>query len=424
MAHRLFFVLSLLAACAGKSIPGDRGSEETPGSGGNSGGATGGTGVGATGADGGTGGGGTGGFGTGGVGTGGVGTGGVGVGGVGTGGVGTGGVGTGGVGTGGLGTGGVGAASGGDAGSAGTMSACSSSIVATEAQNYSFASYLQFPVVSVKPGANLTFEWGGVSEDLLGHPMNPMTDVDMVEWTLWDLDVEAFAAELHDDTLSQSDLSVVASLATGQQLTSTTLFELTSVGVPLTPELILPYMNPQTYPPERHTYMFSLASGTVLGEGTRMLQAFKLDPASENTTVTLTNDSVSLNWKVNLDQITSPRVPARTPAITIDWSQMTLNAMAQEFRPFEITEVRVGAFVETPAELAAAFLDIEQLAGNIWRGDVPAGTSSLSLTTLIDVRDAGFPGIEDEYTWILALFCGSCSNPAPWYLTILEPCSR
>lgn len=402
MTRRLGFVLFMLSACGGESIQRDNERAEAPGSGGNkpdgeTGGATGGTGVGATGANGGTGGSGIGGalMSSGG---------------------------TGGVGTGGVGSGGVGAQGGGTPGSAGMVSACTNSIIATEAQNYAFASYLELPMVSVKPGVDLTFEWGGVTEDFLGHPMNSMTDVDMVELTLWNLGPDELRAEIHDDSLRSQDLSIIANLETAQQMTSTTLFALTSVGVPLTPEQILPYVDAVAYPPENHTYTFFLASGTMLGQGTRLMQAFKLDPASENTTVTVTNASMGLNWKADLGQIVSPRVPAGTSAITIDWSSMTLTAMGGEFWPTDITEVRVGAFEETPEELDASFLDIELLAENSWRGEVPAGTT-FSLSTLKDVGDASFPGIDDEHTWVLALICGPCANPAPWYLTILEPCS-
>ena len=34
-----------------------------------------------------------------------------------------------------------------------------------------------------------------------------------------------------------------------------------------------------------------------------------------------------------------------------------------------------------------------------------------------------FTGISTSGTWIVALRCGSCRNPAPWYLTVLKPCS-
>ena len=31
-------------------------------------------------------------------------------------------------------------------------------------------------------------------------------------------------------------------------------------------------------------------------------------------------------------------------------------------------------------------------------------------------------GIDSTGIWMAALFCGNCNNPAPWSITILEPC--
>jgi hypothetical protein len=42
---------------------------------------------------------------------------------------------------------------------------------------------------------------------------------------------------------------------------------------------------------------------------------------------------------------------------------------------------------------------------------------------LLDEQGNPFGGIEStDGTWVLALLCAGCYNPAPKYLTILEPC--
>jgi len=47
----------------------------------------------------------------------------------------------------------------------------------------------------------------------------------------------------------------------------------------------------------------------------------------------------------------------------------------------------------------------------------------VNLSTFTNESGQPFTGIDDTGTWVLALSCGDCRNPAPWYLTILEPCS-
>jgi len=294
--------------------------------------------------------------------------------------------------------------------------------VATAIQNYAFSSTITLPPVSVMPDTELTFNWGTVTKDLLGHPLSPTTDVDMVELGLWELTQAELEMKLNADQLKQSDLAVIANQETAKTLTSTTLFSFTSAGTPLTPEQILPYVNVANYPPDLHTYTVMIATGTALGQGTRLLQAFRLDPASTNTTVNLTDASVNLVWSADLGALTSPEVHAATPGITIDWAGMTVNAMGYPFKPTDITEVLVGHYDETPEELEAKFLDLELIDEDMWRAEVPSGTS-INLSTLTNETGTAFPGISATGTWVVGLVCGECANPAPWYLTILKPCA-
>ena len=47
---------------------------------------------------------------------------------------------------------------------------------------------------------------------------------------------------------------------------------------------------------------------------------------------------------------------------------------------------------------------------------------TIDLSTLTDANGNAFPGIDDSGVWMAALFCGKCNNPAPWSITILQPC--
>lgn len=49
--------------------------------------------------------------------------------------------------------------------------------------------------------------------------------------------------------------------------------------------------------------------------------------------------------------------------------------------------------------------------------------TKLNLSTLTEETSAApFTGIDGTGTWILALKCTKCTNPAPWFLTILTAC--
>jgi hypothetical protein len=102
---------------------------------------------------------------------------------------------------------------------------------------------------------------------------------------------------------------------------------------------------------------------------------------------------------------------------------MTVNALGNEYVAAQITEAVVAHFAtSTLTELEEQFLGLETLAQGWWSGEVASG-ASIDLSTLVDDAGGAFSGISATGTWIVALFCTSnCNLPAPWSITILEPC--
>ncbi len=309
----------------------------------------------------------------------------------------------------------------------GGENACSTSmIVASEANDYSFSSTLTFPPISVAPNTELTFDWSALTKDFLGHPLDPNADIDAVHLMLWKMAQQELETKLNADQLAQRDLAVIATIPAEGMKTSGSLFELTSVGMPLKEEEILPFVDPVGYPPEANTYTIMAATGNTLGEGTRMIQAFKLDPESTNTMVTMTDDSTHLKYTVDLTSLQMTPVPLGNPAITFDWSDMTTNGLGNEFVLTKVDRVVVARYAQTPTELQAKFIDLVRYDGSIvadelYSAQVAAG-SKMDLSMLADESGAVWPGIDGTSTWMLALFCSSCQNPAPWYLTFLTAC--
>jgi hypothetical protein len=158
-----------------------------------------------------------------------------------------------------------------------------------------------------------------------------------------------------------------------------------------------------------------------------MLQTFHLDAASTVTSVALTNTSTKLQYTANLHSLHPTGVPAGTAALTLDWgpptgSPLMTNGLGGEFVPTQITRAIVGHYTQSPAELEKRFLDLEMIATNLYRANIDSGTT-LNFTTLRDDSGGAFTGVDDTGTWLVGLFCGNCRNPAPWYLTVLKPCT-
>jgi hypothetical protein len=293
--------------------------------------------------------------------------------------------------------------------------------MADNSSNYSFSSTLTISSVDVAPSSELSFDWSALSQDFVGHSLDPLADIDMVTLLLWKLTEADLATKLNADDLAQSDLEALVTLYTENLSTDGGLFDFTSFGAEVEQDDLLGYLDIDAFDPATHTYTVMAVTGTTAGEGTRMIQSFRLSADSTNTHVALENDSTGLDFSVDLESLEPVVLPRDEAGVTVDWTDMTVNALGGAFIPTSITEVLVAHYSETPAELEAQFLDLDLIAQDLWRTDVPSGTS-LDLSLLSNAAGSNFSGINDEGTWIVALICGSCANPAPWYISRLETC--
>jgi hypothetical protein len=226
--------------------------------------------------------------------------------------------------------------------------------------------------------------------------------------------------------LATADLVVVPplTLRTDGSTTKANLFSFTLNGTAVTEDQVLPYFDADFYdPPTDWVYALTGASSTTVGMDIEMVQCFQLDKESTNTEVKMTGDSITLEYEANLHDLQPVGLPAGETDITFDWSKMTTTAMGGEFDTTAITRVLVGHYDQTPAEIEQKFLDIEVMGTDLFEGTIEIGTK-VDLSKLKTADGKSFSGIDDSGTWIIALQCGNCRNPAPWYLTIFEPCSN
>jgi hypothetical protein len=329
--------------------------------------------------------------------------------------------------------------------------------VASAANNYRFSSSFTLTPVTVKSMSNLTFNWGTLSQDFLKHPLSATDDVNTVSVLMFLLDLATLQKKLNDDTLDMPDVYIVPppSVNPTGGVTSAMLYDFTLNGTPQPPATWNSYFDPHLMGGP-YSYMVAAAKGTTIGSGFRMLQTFQLDDGSSNMTVDIKNDSTKLSYTANLHDLTITGVPAGTPNLTLDFTDMVTpncldmsggtcptgtsagtcaatnqpaclqnkkNALGGDFKNAYITSAIVGHYSETPAQLEAKFLDLDLIATNYYSAEIMSG-STLNFTTLTETKTgAAFPGIDDTGTWLVGLICGNCRNPAPWYLTIVKPCT-
>lgn len=309
-------------------------------------------------------------------------------------------------------------------------------LLAQSEHNYRFSSELELSLTSVAPNSDLSFDWSALTADFLGHQVDPLADIDTVAVILWALTPEEVKAKLNADELGASSSKGAVAIYTENLVTSGSTHaapttspeeqpkseDFSVVGGGELPHAeLLARFDPTQWDPALHSYTVMAMEGGQLGQGVKMVHAFQLDPNSTNTEIVVTPQSTVLSYETSLTELMPVKMPVGVNNVLVDWSQMEMNALGRPFLQRSVDQVLVAKYTQTPAELEQEFLDLELIAQETYRGEVAAG-EEMALTGLANDAGQPFTGITADGTWILALMCGRCGNPAPWYLTVLTPC--
>jgi hypothetical protein len=295
----------------------------------------------------------------------------------------------------------------------------------TDKMNYAFHSGLSALTTPVRPNSDVAFDWSTATVDMLGRTFDPLADVDMMQLMLWRYDKATFLAAINKEDLDTSRLIAMA-YCDAQHLRPRCMFSdlVAPAGSPIARETLLSYVDPATYSPSEHVWVIMLATGRVFGRGTRLLAFFQPSDGETNDQVRLTNDSTTLSYTVDLTSLDPIVLPRHLGDIVLSWSEdspLTKNAMGEVWIPTYITDVMVARYEgHGIADLERQFLRLQDLASEQYTARLSAG-QELSLARLTNPAGGAFPGVDDTGIWLLSLTCGSCRNPAPWFLSILRP---
>lgn len=310
-----------------------------------------------------------------------------------------------------------------------------SSVVLTDANNYAFTSSLNIKSIQVRGGSPLVdidFDWGSLTKDFMGHALNPLIDIEMALISIWNASQAEMKQMLDNDALEMDTFHGAIMAYPKDEFTSENLVDFTLYGTPIeAPDDVQMrdnYFNSDdsAYNPDEWTHMFLVQTNSDRpGNDISMIQFFTLDSNSNNTVVSMTDDSSTLDWDVDLRSLARIPVAQNNAAININWEYMFQNAMGREFVPTMINRVVVAHYSMSVCDLETQFLDVESVHDRWYEGTMENVGVEFNLSSLIDGAGNPFPGItNDGGLWIVALFCNEdkCSNPAPLFLSILQPC--
>lgn len=155
-------------------------------------------------------------------------------------------------------------------------------VVAAEANDYKFSSSLMLHPIKVKQKSDLLVDWSEVTQDFLGQPVNPKTDLNAIFLLAVSLPASQLETELNNDTFSSSSLAIPGPppsyLPMNGETSKTLVGNFESGAGPVMQSDLDTYLDASMYPPSTTTFAIGAQTGTTVGSGhIRMLQSFELE---------------------------------------------------------------------------------------------------------------------------------------------------
>ncbi len=290
----------------------------------------------------------------------------------------------------------------------------SGAIVLSDPHNYAYNGALDAPSTTVAELSDITLDFSELVDDLQCHELDPVADIDQAVLLVFPyLTQEEVEEGLSTDSLEQVDLGVYLSQETGES-TSVQLADFTFFGTDADIET--------EFTEGSGTWLVTFATGDSVGVGNRMLAFIEPSASSDVTEVSVTDGCSLLDYTVDITSAEVVPVLADGPW-ALDWSAITTTGQGTEFVATKVSSLMLAHYADLDvAGVEDNFLDLELIPTDMWTLDHASGTSAdLSAATHVDDGSA-FPGFSDgDGTWVLALRCVTCPNPAPLVLSVLVP---
>ena len=281
------------------------------------------------------------------------------------------------------------------------IEACSECILQDD-NNYNYQSGLSIGQFPLQPETDITIEWSGLSSDVQNHAMTPEMVERLTLVVFLDLDATEIEAKLADDTLLQADISLYV-ICTPED----SQCQLGDFGI-LGANLYVP----EQFTDGRGVWMLALQSDHT--RGAHSFAFLMPDQSSTETEVNIANQTSSLEVDADLGSMIPVKVPANTNGIAIDWRELTKDGLGNETDPSKIDEMFVGYYDRSIEELQDDFFNLDREYQGFWSMDL--GTSGTA--NLADLQgESAFVGFDSSGTWLMALQCSTCLNPAPRFIT-------
>lgn len=280
--------------------------------------------------------------------------------------------------------------------------------------NYTYTSKLDVEVVPGQEAEDLEITWQDLTTGIRDAALDPCEDISEAWLVVFqDLEPEEVADGLARDTLSQSEVSIYLTCTPEQATCHLSDFNLMGT-----------YLDIQEYFTEQWggTWLVVLVDSD--GQTPRSMVFLEPSAHSATTQVAITDQTAELTLDADLESLAPVEVVAGEPELTLDWSGITRTGLGNDLDLHRLDRALLACYSEDLEALEASFFSLEELADRSWEAEV-TGQEQVILSALEgDTAMAGVESTSGSVTsgsvWLFGLFCSTCTNPAPWFLTELR----
>jgi len=285
---------------------------------------------------------------------------------------------------------------------------CESPCALSDENNFSYTSELSVTSVPLQEYGDVVVDWSGLTTNFYGKPIDPAVDVEEAWLVVFTNQTADEVAEgIAQDTLDQGDISLYTTCESKSQRCALSEFNIGGV-----------YPNPQTYFEDgQGAWLVSLLDAS--SNSFHSLMFLDADPTSASLSATYSDSTALLEADVDLGSLDIVYLQEGAE-IELDWGGLTTDPLGNEVSVHKLDELLLARYDQDLSVLQDDFFFLRDIAAESWGLEVSERTS----ITLSEVEgSAPFTGITDDGTWLLGLFCNTCQNPTPRFLTVLAPAS-
>lgn len=292
---------------------------------------------------------------------------------------------------------------------------CNSSFIALgDSTNYSYTGDIDAPSHETVSAQNVEICWDGMTDDIQCHEVDPTSDPGLITMARFNnlLEVEV-EEQISNDSLSQSELSGFLTYEIEGGETCADLEDFTLDGTPV--------VLAEQYYEGGGTYLLLISRGIVPGQNIISMDFLVPLESSDVTQVDIGPACATLDFAADLTSSDAIELPAGGSSWVVDWGDVTVNGLGNPIALANIDRLLLGYYAGmSVADVEDSFLDLELVATELYYMDL-FNTFEADLADATG-DDGDFDGFDPvDGTWVLALMCTTCSNPAPLYATVILP---